>query len=198
MDTVTIHNGSGATVTDLRYTRAMDWDVPPTEFSEYTTFVGTTTTSTLIRSTDNGFASANPMTAALDGGIVGPINADGTTGPADHGSLFTFGFGNLLDGADYTFNIFYGAGADETDALALLSQVGPELYTLGESNLGGTRRSDLPTFIFAFNGVGGEVVVPPTTGAVPEPASWAMMIAGFGLVGGAMRRRSVTVDFANA
>ena len=27
------------------------------------------------------------------------------------------------------------------------------------------------------------------TGVVPEPASWAMMIAGFGLVGGAMRRR---------
>jgi hypothetical protein len=26
--------------------------------------------------------------------------------------------------------------------------------------------------------------------AVPEPASWAMMIAGFGLVGGAMRRRT--------
>jgi hypothetical protein len=25
--------------------------------------------------------------------------------------------------------------------------------------------------------------------AVPEPASWAMMISGFGLVGGAMRRR---------
>jgi hypothetical protein len=28
-----------------------------------------------------------------------------------------------------------------------------------------------------------------TVGAVPEPASWAMMIAGFGLTGGAMRRR---------
>jgi PEP-CTERM motif len=27
-------------------------------------------------------------------------------------------------------------------------------------------------------------------GAVPEPASWALMIAGFGLVGGAMRRRT--------
>ena len=26
-------------------------------------------------------------------------------------------------------------------------------------------------------------------GVIPEPASWAMMIAGFGLVGGAMRRR---------
>ncbi|SNS40706.1 PEP-CTERM protein-sorting domain-containing protein [Sphingomonas laterariae] len=33
--------------------------------------------------------------------------------------------------------------------------------------------------------------------AVPEPATWAMMIAGFGLVGGAMRRRPrVNVSFA--
>ena len=30
-----------------------------------------------------------------------------------------------------------------------------------------------------------------TLNAVPEPATWAMMIAGFGLVGGAMRRRTV-------
>ncbi len=29
------------------------------------------------------------------------------------------------------------------------------------------------------------------TGAVPEPASWAMLIAGFGLVGAAMRRRTI-------
>ena len=33
-------------------------------------------------------------------------------------------------------------------------------------------------------------------GAVPEPASWAMMIAGFGLVGAAMRRRARSVSFA--
>ncbi|MEL6875314.1 MAG: PEPxxWA-CTERM sorting domain-containing protein, partial [Pseudomonadota bacterium] len=33
---------------------------------------------------------------------------------------------------------------------------------------------------------------------VPEPGTWAMMILGFGLVGGAMRRRkaSVTVSYA--
>lgn len=33
--------------------------------------------------------------------------------------------------------------------------------------------------------------------AVPEPASWAMMVGGFGLVGGAMRgRRRIAVRFA--
>ena len=36
-----------------------------------------------------------------------------------------------------------------------------------------------------------------TTGSVPEPASWALMLGGFGLVGGAMRRRQrSTVRFA--
>jgi hypothetical protein len=33
-------------------------------------------------------------------------------------------------------------------------------------------------------------------GAVPEPASWAMMVTGFGLLGGAMRRRNAKVSFA--
>jgi len=33
-------------------------------------------------------------------------------------------------------------------------------------------------------------------GAVPEPASWAMMIAGFGLVGGTMRRQKRATAFA--
>ena len=34
------------------------------------------------------------------------------------------------------------------------------------------------------------------TGGVPEPASWAMMLGGFGLVGSAMRRRKTAVTFA--
>jgi hypothetical protein len=34
---------------------------------------------------------------------------------------------------------------------------------------------------------------PPPPPTVPEPASWAMMIAGFGLVGAAMRRRKVAL-----
>jgi hypothetical protein len=35
-----------------------------------------------------------------------------------------------------------------------------------------------------------------TTGAVPEPAAWAMMLAGFGLLGSTMRRRARGVAYA--
>ncbi|RYY35001.1 MAG: PEP-CTERM sorting domain-containing protein [Sphingomonadales bacterium] len=34
------------------------------------------------------------------------------------------------------------------------------------------------------------------TGAVPEPASWALMIGGFGIAGGALRRRATKLAFA--
>ncbi|HWI85758.1 MAG TPA: PEPxxWA-CTERM sorting domain-containing protein [Sphingomonas sp.] len=34
------------------------------------------------------------------------------------------------------------------------------------------------------------------TADVPEPASWAMMLAGFGLIGGALRtRRTATISY---
>jgi PEP-CTERM motif len=37
----------------------------------------------------------------------------------------------------------------------------------------------------------GVIGTAPAVGAVPEPASWAMMIFGFGLVGNVMRRRAL-------
>lgn len=42
----------------------------------------------------------------------------------------------------------------------------------------------------------GRLTVTVLGGAVPEPASWAMMIAGFGLVGASMRRRVAKVSYA--
>ncbi len=52
------------------------------------------------------------------------------------------------------------------------------------------------TIPFATKGSSGFVLYgtgTPPTGGVPEPATWAMLIAGFGLVGSAMRRRRSTV-----
>lgn len=44
--------------------------------------------------------------------------------------------------------------------------------------------------------IGRFAAAPVATSGVPEPASWAMLIAGFGLIGGAMRRpRRVGVRF---
>lgn len=41
-----------------------------------------------------------------------------------------------------------------------------------------------------------EVRAIPTPPPVPEPSTWAMMIAGFGLIGGSLRRRQPTVSMA--
>lgn len=38
-----------------------------------------------------------------------------------------------------------------------------------------------------------DVIIPPTPSFVPEPATWAMLVLGFGLVGVASRRRVKTV-----
>jgi hypothetical protein len=43
-----------------------------------------------------------------------------------------------------------------------------------------------------------QAIVAGGQGAVPEPASWALLIGGFGMVGGAMRSRRETVSFSAA
>jgi hypothetical protein len=50
----------------------------------------------------------------------------------------------------------------------------------------GFNNQDFGTYDLTINGPG---TVTPGAGAVPEPATWAMMIGGFGAVGFAMRRR---------
>ena len=81
-----------------------------------------------------------------------------------------------------------------TDAL-LVSAEDKVLFTGSINN---------PTFkmgsfaLTQYNGTGTYTltIAPTATGAVPEPASWAMMIAGFGLVGGTLRSARRTVAFA--
>lgn len=51
---------------------------------------------------------------------------------------------------------------------------------------------------YTSNGLGsygGNLTFTPAA-AIPEPAAWAMMIGGFGVVGATMRRRRTTVRFA--
>jgi hypothetical protein len=55
---------------------------------------------------------------------------------------------------------------------------------------GGVERIEIGGFTFVYPYWDrGRLFFPPIGGVIPEPATWAMMIAGFGLVGGMARRR---------
>jgi hypothetical protein len=67
---------------------------------------------------------------------------------------------------------------------------GPQLYTGPDATP--TFRTGVFTLARVTSDFSGDGTL-TVTNAVPEPASWAMMIAGFGLVGAAMRRRAAAV-----
>jgi hypothetical protein len=112
------------------------------------------------------------------------------TGDASNGRN---GLGGISAAAGYSA----GAGAPGTYAQldgsltngALLD--GGSNSLVANSNVGVAGR-------YLFTVRGGTVTAPPVVGAVPEPATWAMMIVGFGMIGGSMRyrRRKTTVTFA--
>ena len=147
---VTITNNGSTLLNDLVYRRAMDWDVPPTEFSEYVTHRGVVGNlvangGNLLYASNNGFASSDPRQAAgsisVSGSFASPGNPIDTVntnfekaGVDDHGSVFDFAFGSLAAGQSRVFNIYYGTAANEASAVSKLNSLGISLYSLGQSS----------------------------------------------------------------
>ena len=182
---VTIENISGSDLLDIRYTRAMDWDIEPSYFDEYVTIQGTAAATAVLYSDDDGFQNVNPLSTDRSPIVAGSIGDFVDSGPSDHGALFDFGFGPLAAGDSTSFFIYYGAAGNEADALAALGAVSAEVYSFGQVNwdgvgdplttcsyTGGTygiTTGEPNTFIFAFSGVGGvpiEGAAIPTTNTV--------------------------------
>lgn len=197
---VTITNIGTVPVDNLVYRRAMDWDVEPTAFNEYSTIQWTGSTdgsaankpTALLDFDDNGFSSVDPLvpiSPPIGPGTCSTANVAFTDcGPTDHGAVFDFGFGTLAAGQTQTFSIFYGAAGNTAGAYAALSAVGAELWSLGKPSTPGNPASGEPnTFIFAFKGVGGTPITPT---AVPEPGSVLGLLAIGALgVGSALKRK---------
>ena len=159
---VSIVNTGTDKVTDVVYRRVMDWDVPPTQFYEFVSHFGVeenleSAGGNVRFASDNGFAVSDPRSYA--GQILGgTINSNFfQKGPADHGSVFDFAFGDLDPGQSRTFNIFYGAGATLSEAQSTIAILEPDVWSFGQSIDYGsyTPNDNSPTFLFAFGGVGG-------------------------------------------
>ena len=124
--------------------------------------------------------SPGAQTAPTDPKLFGT----GPTGNTVNNSIATLG---LFDGVSSTAvpNGFVSLGINGSIAFNLTSNVsGSGLYLyIGEvGDNGEVANSNVS-------------VLSTPVPQVPEPASWAMFIGGFGLVGGAMRRRRAIVSF---
>ncbi len=137
------------------------------------------------------------------------------TGVDGNLSQLSFALDPGLGFKEVEFNIF-GTGATATQVLlSFTDQFGSIFsgtYTIGSGQNYFSARAFDNQFItsvnLALNGsardvrqfrIGGigDSTIDPGGGSVPEPASWAMMMAGFGLVGAAMRRRKPALALAS-
>lgn len=149
-------------------------------------WVGENSTSRWITPTNNGNQSYDP---SVDGiyTYTFQFNIGSGLNPLTASFLGRFAVDNVVDAIRLNGNVIGSGGT--------FSQ-----WTNFSANSGFLSGSNVLTFTvrnFAQNGgnpTGLRVeFLESSIGAVPEPTTWAMMILGFGVIGGAMRRRKTLI-----
>ena len=126
-------------------------------------------------------SSANVALTYSGGTFVLNVLGGLTGGSAGAGSISYLGYlGNSqVSSGSYNYNSVTGAVYVAVPVVA----VDKIVFSLNAGTA--------PNIAFSLSNVS-----PAAIATVPEPASWAMMICGFGAIGAAMRRRPVKVSFA--
>jgi len=151
-----------------------------------------------------GGVRAQPAGSTGGYGAVGPSNAQSSTvldlSAFGEISSITFLWGSVdtynslaILGTGVTFN-----GGDEGVSPSNGDQVNPNSNRLVTLTFTGADRWNVTGLQFNSTGNAFEFdnVNVTTAGAVPEPASWALMLGGFGAIGSAMRsRRKAALSF---
>jgi hypothetical protein len=122
----------------------------------------------------------------------GFIQSSGSASGQPYATFYTFALGNIAAGTTLTLTHDDGAALFQNGARVGSTVSGPTgkvtenvLFTnSGLTTLTYSRQNSTPSIL--------------TVSAVPEPATWAMMLVGFGMVGAVARRRkaAVKVTFA--
>ena len=190
-------------------------------------FIKTLTMATALAfaSTASAAIVYNVNQTVQAGGVVGTITTDGTLGSIGSGNITawnlnlsggaaTFNLNNGNSGVFLTVpshvtataqNLFFDYGTPDNGYLLFQVSFGSGAqYWCNAAGIGTSTcfqgATVTPQSIFdpsvqveARTGV--QIIA--TAGAVPEPAAWGLMLAGFGLTGAAMRRRAkVRITYA--
>jgi len=161
------------------------------------------TASPTIDTTAGTFAGSSLFTTSATGGFAGSEGAGSSSGTLSFsnvvGTTLDAALANFINFGDFAFSVSKVTTQGYVNAGGSISA---SLYLLGTTIADGFEATP-NSVTLTFNSTGGSPFTasatlsnPPSdvTPAVPEPATWAMMLGGFGLIGAAMRRRRTDVS----
>ena len=172
--------------------------------------------ATVVVYADSNPSGAVTLTPAGPGAVASPISFD-VSGTGDFNAVFSFNnpFTTARANGSASFNfdpdvlVFTGGTFSNggTFAIGGVSGVGSSIQVDSTGMLQGAQTltlqgrlnsSGIPDGGNSFARVGGSLTLTAVAAVVPEPATWALFILGFGVIGSALRRRSGAVRVSKA
>lgn len=168
------------------------------------TFVGGTFSDTkVIGGTQQNPGSVNTTETPIIAGMSGDYLAIGRSSSytlsfaaANPVSYFSFAFNGIANNSSLLFTYVGGTTQLFTGPAGIL---GGSAATFGRVNYHTGTGPQIQSIMFSRDNTGqGAFTVDSFAAAAPEPATWLMMILGFGLVGSQLRRRKGKAALAAA